>query len=78
MRYPLYSLQVMQQACCNLKMITEEKDYEIIRLDRQLKNVRKTTVQASVFKEKLIRMLKIINREKEKKSRSSRVLSVRD
>ena len=70
-----------QQGCSNLKtlrIITEEKRSEIIRLYGQLKSLTKTAVQANFSKEKIIRVLKSKNRKTGKKTRHPEAFSVRD
>ena len=62
----------------SLKMITEEKYSEIIRLHGQLKSHRKTALQANVSKDRVIRVLKNRNRKTGKKTERLEALSIRD
>ena len=59
-----------------LKMITKEKRSEIIRLIGQFKSLGKTAIQASVFKHKVIRVLK--TRKTRKKTGRPEDLPIRD
>ena len=59
-------------------MITEEKCSEIIRLYDQLKNLRKTAIQASVSKHTIIRVLKNRNQKTGKEIGCPEALSALD
>ena len=59
-------------------MVTKEKRSEIIRLYGQLKSFGKTTIQASVSKDTVIRVLKNRNRKTRKQTGRPEALSVGD